>query len=695
MVKNSTVSLKRLCPVLLALLAVFLAAFSLSSSPHLSSTGAVAASQAVELIPRQVLSGNPDRAGVQVSRDGTRLSFLAPVNGVLNVWVGPVGDPASAKPVTNDTGRGILSYTWAYTNNHILYSQDTNGDENYQIYSVDVTTGQTRALTSVKNARAGIHRLSDKFPQEILIDLNDRDARFFDLYRLNIVTGERTLLVQNEGFADILVDNDLNVRFAQRTLADGGYELLQRKGDRWVPFTTVGLEDESNTYPVGFDKSNQVLYMVDSRGRNTSALTTIRLDTGVQNVIAEDSRADLSNVLIQPTTREIQAADFTYDRDHWRFLDPTIAADFDYLRTVADGEIGINSRSLDDRRWIVIFVMDNGPVRYYLYDRDAKKAQFLFTHRKALEGLPLANMHPVIIKSRDGLDLVSYLTLPVGSNRDGGLRPDKPLPMVLSVHGGPWARDYWGLDIEHQWLANRGYAVLSVNFRGSAGFGKAFLNAGNLEWGAKMHDDLIDGVQWAIREGIADPKKICIVGGSYGGYATLVGMTFTPETFACGVDSFGPSSLVTLLNNPPSYWYSQIPVLKRRVGDQTTDAGRAFLNQRSPLTFVDRITKPLLIGQGANDVRVKPAESEQIVKAMEAKKLPVTYVVYLDEGHGFVRPPNRISFDAVTEAFLAQYLGGRVEPIGDALVGSTITVPVGANLVPGLAEALASNSGRR
>jgi dipeptidyl aminopeptidase/acylaminoacyl peptidase len=327
-------------------------------------------------------------------------------------------------------------------------------------------------------------------------------------------------------------------------------------------------------------------------------------------------------------------------------------------------------------------------VRYYLYDRPNKKAEFLFTNRKALEDQPLAAMHPVVIKSRDGLDLVSYLTLPKAADPKDTGRPSEPLPMVLLVHGGPWGRDAWGYDALHQLLANRGYAVLSVNYRGSTGFGKQFTNAGNKEWAQKMHDDLIDAVDWAVAEKIADPARVAIMGGSYGGYATLVGLTFTPEKFACGVDIVGPSNLFTLLSTIPPYWAPMIQMFKDRVGDPTTDEGKKLLNERSPLNFVERIKRPLLIGQGANDPRVKQSESDQIAKAMKEKNIPLIYVLFPDEGHGFARPENNLAFYAVAEAFLARYLGGRSEPIGDDFQNSSITVPDGAAQLPGLADAL-------
>jgi dipeptidyl aminopeptidase/acylaminoacyl peptidase len=670
------------------------------------------------LIPRDVLFGNPDRAALRISPDGKHLSFLAPVNGVLNVWAAPVDDITAAKPVTQDTGRGIHIYFWAYTSRHLLYLQDQGGDENWKVFAVDLTSGQTRDLTPFESIpgpdgkprmlpsgkpmrpTARIEEVSPKFSDTILVGLNARDPRYHDLYQVNIRTGQMTLALENPGFEGFVTDDEYRIRFAVRTTSDGGIELLRPVSppvgpasgatgvSGWEPFQTIATEDALNTHPIGFDKSGQVLYMTDSRGRDTSALTAIDLTTGTRTVLAEDPRADVAEVLEHPTEHTIQAVAFNYTRPEWKALDASIQGDLSSLRTAVPGDLVVTSRTLDDRLWTVAAIVDDGPARFYLYDRTAKKATLLFTSRQALEGLPLAKMHPEVIPSRDGLNLVSYLTLPLGSDSRRTGRPDRPLPMVLIVHGGPWSRDTWGLNGEDQWLANRGYAVLHVNFRGSTGFGKRFLNAGNHEWAGKMHQDLIDAVQWAVREGIADQRKVAILGGSYGGYAALVGLTFTPDVFACAVDIVGPSNLVTLLNTIPPYWEPGIAMFTTRVGDHRTEMGRQFLESRSPLSFVDRIRRPLLIGQGANDPRVKQSEADQIVAAMQRRGIPVTYVLYPDEGHGFVRPENRLSFSAVVEAFLSRHLGGRFEPVGRDFAGSTITVPTGADDVPGLRAAL-------
>jgi dipeptidyl aminopeptidase/acylaminoacyl peptidase len=651
---------------------------------------ATAATKDTLLIPRKQFFGNPEKAHARLSHDGKQLAYLAPLDGVLNIWVGPVDDITSAKPVTKDTHRGIRGFSWAYTNHHILYSQDKDGDEDFHVYAINLETGDIKDLTPLEKIAAQIEGVSERFPEEILVGINDRDARFHDIYRVNITTGEKNLVQENPGFAGFATDDDYRVRFAV-TFNEKAEQVWLKQNDKmeWEPFVTIDTLDAMTTGPAGFDKTGDILYLLDSRGRDTAALKSYNLKTGEEKLIAENDMADIAGVMAHPTEKTIQAVSFNYDRNRWQILDDSIKADIDYLNSVADGELIVTSRTLDDKFWNVAFMMDDGPVQFYIYDRDAKKAYFLFTSQPKLADLPLAKMHPVIIEARDGLKLVSYLTLPRESDPDNTGRPKEPLPLVLNVHGGPWARDGWGYDPEHQLLANRGYAVLSVNYRGSTGFGKAFVNAADKQWAGKMHDDLIDAVNWAIEEKIAQKDKIAIIGGSYGGYATLVGLTFTPDVFACGADMVGPSSLLTLMENPPEYWASFMPVMRQRVGDWMSDEGREFLKSRSPLFFVERIKKPLLICQGAKDPRVKQAEADQIVDAMAAKGIPVTYMLYPQEGHGLARPENRFAYYAVLEAFLAEHLGGRYEPIGDAFEDSVFVVPAGADQVPGLEKSVA------
>lgn len=665
------------------------------------------------LIPRETLFGNPERAAPQISPDGKYISFCSAVGGVLNVFVAPLGDLTQAKPVTDDKVRGITNYFWANTSKHIVYVQDNGGDENFRVYSVDVATGKAKPITPgdpIVNGPDGkplppqpsgkplypaaqIENVSEKFPSEILVGLNNRDPQFHDLYRINVETGESKLVFRNDGWAGVTTDDDFKIRFATKYGPMGEMEWFKADPDlKFTPFESVPSGDALTTGLGGFDKTGNIVYMNDSRNRDTGALFAVDLKTGKKTLIAEDPRCDVGGLLMHPTEKTVQAVAFNYTRTEWKILDKSIEGDLAYLKTIRDGEVNIIDRTHDDKIWLVVYTQSDGPAYVYRYDRDPAgkggKAAYLFSNRPALEKLPLAKMKPEVIKSRDGLSLVSYLTLPTWTDKNADGRPDgAPLPMVLFVHGGPWARDAFGYNGYAQWLANRGYAVLQVNFRGSTGFGKSFVNAGNKEWAGKMHDDLLDAVNWAVKEKVADASKVAIMGGSYGGYATLVGLTFTPDTFACGVDIVGPSNINTLVNSVPPYWIPIISMFKERVGDFTTEEGRKFLEARSPLNLVDKIKKPLLIGQGLHDPRVKVTEAVQMVKAMKTRNIPVTYVEFSDEGHGFKRPENNMAFNAVTEAFLAHVLGGRAEPFGDALTKSSISVPHGQEFVPGLKEA--------
>ena len=635
---------------------------------------AAAGPDSVPLIPRATLFGNPDRTGVQLSPPGSMVSWIAPVDGVLNVWVAPAGDLAAAKAITKDTDRGIRQYFWMPNGTHVVYRQDRGGDENWRAYSVHVETGAEIDLTPIEGVAAQIVHVSRDSKDVLAIGLNDRDPQYHDVHLVNATTGERTLLFENPRFATVTLDDSMRVRFASEMKPDGSIAAYVLEGGEAKPFDTIPFEDTMSTSMAGLDRTGERVFMLDSRGRDRSALTVRDLKTGETKVIFEGTKSDVAGSLIDPITDEVEAVATDYLKPDWTVLDDGMRKDLDYLRTLQSGEIGVGSRSLDDARWIVSFRDDAGPTVFYFYDRGAGRATRLFSSKDALEGLPLVAMHGVEIPTRDGLTLPSYVSLPKWSDPDGDGRPDRPLPTVLMVHGGPWGRDSWGLDPYHQWLANRGYAVVSPNFRGSTGFGKAFTNAGDGQWADAMHDDLVDTVEWAVKNGIADRDRVGIMGWSYGGYAALAGVTFTPELFAASVAIVGPSNLITLLNSIPAYWAPMVEMFAKRVADPRTPEGRRKLRDMSPLTQVDEIKKPLLIGQGANDPRVKQQESDQIVKAMQAKELPVTYVLYPDEGHGFAKPENSIAFNAVTEAFLAKHLGGRAEPITDEIGKSSAKV---------------------
>jgi len=607
------------------------------------------------LIPREILFGNPERSRPELSPDGKFLAYVAPdENNVLQVWLRTMGEDGDRK-LTDDKKRGIRAFFWTYQPDRLIYAQDSDGDENWHLYLVNIQTNIVRDLTPFQGVLARVVQIEHTLDDRILVGMNLNNPQVFDVYQIDLDTGAVEFYAENPGnIVSWTADSQYQIRAASASTPDGGFDLLYRDTpDRpWETLRHWGPDEQGS--PAFFSRDGNTLYLVGDHDANAGRLISWDVSTRQETVMAEDPQYDVGGLMVHPTTYEIEAVSFYKDKEEWQILDEGIREDLDAIKNIRPGEFGIK-RTLDDKLWLVSFVADDGPVYYYIYDRATKAVTFLFTNQPKLEGLPLAPMEAIAYEARDGLTLHGYLTQPVGV--------EGPVPAVMLVHGGPWARDLWGYDPEAQWLANRGYAVLQVNFRGSTGYGKAFLRAGNREWAAKMHDDLIDGVNWLVENHVAPKDKIAIMGGSYGGYATLVGLTFTPEVFACGVDIVGPSNLITLMESIPPYWEPLRANFYHRVGNLETEP--EFLKSRSPLFFVDRIVKPLLIGQGANDPRVKQAESEQIVGAMKAAKKPVEYVLYSDEGHGFARPENRLHFYAIAEDFLAQYLGGRCEPVGD------------------------------
>lgn len=607
-----------------------------------------------QLIPRKVLFGNPEKTSPQISPDGTKLAYLAPVNDVLNVWVGNLGSD-DYQPITKDTDRGVRFYFWAQDNKHIMYIQDVGGNENWRLYATDLETRETRDLTPFEDVQVQIIDRDKHFPNELLIGLNKENPQVHDVYHLDLTSGELALVASNPGnIMDWVSDAHFKVRGAVTALPDGGTELLVRENENaeWRKLVGWDVDDSLTSGPAGFTLDGQAIYLQDSRNVNAGRLVKLHIATGDATVIAEDPQYDVGNVMVHPDTHEVQAVAFNKDRNEWLVLDESIKKDFANIQNIHRGDFFIISRDNADKTWIAAFTVDNGSVPFYAYDRKSRQATFLFDNQPALNKYTLATMEPISFTSRDGLTVHGYLTLPPGEQKTN-------LPVVLNVHGGPWGRDAWGYRPDAQWFANRGYACLQVNFRGSTGYGKNFLNAGDREWGRNMHNDLVDAVQWAIDQGIADPKKVAIFGGSYGGYAALVGATFTPDLFCCAVDIVGPSNLNTLIRTIPPYWSTFLATFHKRVGNPDTE--EEFLNSRSPLFKVDQIKIPILIGQGANDPRVKQAESEQIVGAMKRKGIDYEYMLFPDEGHGFAKPENRLKFFAAAEKFLAKHLGGRYE----------------------------------
>ena len=609
----------------------------------------------------------------------------------MNLWVAPIGDVAAAKPLTAETKRPIRQYFWAPDSSQLLFINDAGGDENFLLYGVNTATGATRALTPFTKTRVQIVQVSNLVKDRILVGVNNRDAKWHDVHSLDLKTGKLTPVMMNMGdYSGFLADRNLVLRAAAKSRADGGSDYYRIVGGKVeaTPFEQIGLDDSLSTAPAGFTADGKTLYWIDSRDRKTAGLFAQDVASGKRTLVGSDARADIGGFFADPRTGVALAYGVNYLRSEWKPLDAAVGRDIKFLEAQLKGDIAVTSATTDNNRWTVAVDPVTAPSSVWLFDRKSRALTKLYTPRPALEGMPLVAMHPVEIRSRDGLTLPSYLTLPPGAdaNRDG--KPDRAVPMVLLVHGGPWARDGYGYNSAHQLLANRGYAVLSVNFRGSTGFGKDFVTASNLQWGRKMHDDLIDATEWAVAQGVTTPDRIAIMGGSYGGYATLAGVTMTPDKFACGVDIVGPSNLETLLKTIPAYWEAGKVQFYKRMGDPNTAEGLALLKERSPLYLADKIKVPLLIGQGANDPRVNVAESEQIVNAMKARNIPVTYVVFPDEGHGFARPANSLAFFGITEQFLGKCLGGRAEALGDDVRKSTAKVEQGAGLVPQLASAV-------
>lgn len=604
------------------------------------------------LIPLEVLLGNPEKAHPQISPGGDRTAYLASVDGVLNVWVGTTGGD-DFEPVTDDRDRGIRAYAWAHDDRHLLYIQDEGGDENWRLYAVDLESGETTCHTPFDGVQAQLIAVRKHHPDVVLVGLNKDNPQLHDAYRLTLSSGELEKVAENPGFVAWVADHDLAIRAGVAPLPDGGMQLVVRdaEGADWRPLLVLGPEDTFTSDPIGFTLEGSSMYLQSSVGVNAARLVRVDLSSGeVTEVLCEDPTYDVVDVTVHPDTREPQLVGFMKDRREVVVLDPEVAEDIEAISRVHPGDWELIDRDHADTTWLVRFAGDDVPVSYYALDRRTKGATFLFDHRRELRDYTLAKMEPFFLTSRDGLELHGYLTFPPEDSREG-------LPTVLNVHGGPYTRDVWGFHPEAQFFANRGYLCVQVNFRGSRGYGKKFLNAGDKEWGGKMHDDLVDTVRWVVKQGYADPERVAIYGGSYGGYAALVGATFTPDLFRCAAVVCGPSNLKTFIETIPEYWKPLISMFQQRVGNPETE--EEFLWSRSPLSRVEDIGVPMLVAHGANDPRVKQSESEQIVEAMRQKGIDHEYLVFEDEGHGFAKPENRLKFYAAAERFFAKHLGGR------------------------------------
>lgn len=621
------------------------------------------------LVDRELFFDNPEIAGGQLSPDGSFISFVKPYKGVMNIWVKKLDEPFdAARPVTADVARPIRSYFWSRDGKYILYAQDKGGDENFNIYAVNpkelpaagAEVPENRDLTNLKGVRVLIYSVPKTDPDAIYIGLNDRDAAWHDLYKMKLSTGERTLIRQNSAEDRITGwDFDWNdkLRLASRANQDGSNDILRVDENGFTPIYTTSIFEQA--YTLAFDKDNKRIYLVTNKGDNRNLSQLVLLDpvTMKEELVESDpmQRVDFGSAAYSDVTHELIYTSYEDDMNRLYFKDKSYESDYNLIKKQLPGvEVYFARSTADERFWIIGTYSDTDPGTTYLFDRQTKKLTFQYRPRPNIPVKDMANMKAIRYKSSDGLEIPAYLTLPKGIEA-------RNLPLVVMPHGGPWARDGWGFNAYAQFLANRGYAVLAPNFRASTGFGKAFINAGNNEWGQKMQDDITWGVKYLIEQGMVDAKRVAIMGGSYGGYATLAGLAFTPDVYACGVSIVGPSNLITLLNSIPPYWESIRTIFYNRMGNPDTKEGLEQLQRQSPLFSADKIVAPLMVVQGANDPRVNKHESDQIVVALRDRGFPVEYIVAPDEGHGFARPVNNMAMLAAAEKFLAKHLGGRYQ----------------------------------
>ncbi len=630
------------------------------------SSSSISAQQPV-LIDRDIFFGNPEIAGAQLSPDGRYIMFRKPYKDTMNIWVKSAGEPFErAKLITNRTDRPIAGAFWSRDSKYILFTQDKGGDENFNVYAVnpaepaasgsDVPTA--RNITDAKGVRAQIFAVPDSDPDAIYVGLNERDKAWHDVFKVKISTGERTLVTENKDrYQGVIFDNADKLRLALRSAQNGDTEIMRIDADGKA--TKIYSCDVFETCgPVRFHKDNARVYIQTNKG-NADLIELMLLDvaTGKTEPVEGDpmKKVDFGGASFSEVTNELIATTYEDDRERIYWKDKKFGADYKWLqKQMPNMDIGFGSSTKDENLWLVTANSDTEPGETYLFDRAAKKLTLQYKIRGKLDRNATSTMKAVTYKSSDGLEIPAFLTIPKGSS-------GKNLPTVMYIHGGPWGRDYWGYHSYAQFLSNRGYAVLQPNFRASTGYGKKFLNAGNNEWGQKMQDDITWGVKYLVDAGIADPKRVGIMGGSYGGYATLAGVTYTPDTYAAAVAIVAPSNLQTLLESVPPYWEAIRTVFYKRMGDPNTAEGRAQMKRQSPLTYADRIKTPLLVVQGANDPRVNKRESDQIVIALRDRKYPVEYLVAPDEGHGFARPVNNMAMIATAEKFLAKHLGGRFQ----------------------------------
>lgn len=605
-----------------------------------------------DIPPKHVLFSNPDKFTPQISPNGKLISFISLYNGIPNIWIRSI-DKDDAKPITHEKNIGIGSYSWLFDSEHIIYTQDAQGGNNFHIYKINITNKISKDVTPFDNVSARIISYRREFPDEILLGLNKNHPAFHDVYKWDLKNDSLTLVEKNPGnVTGWIADNNLQIKAAMTVKQDGSVSLVMRDyiGAEWQEKINWSFEDASQSSPVGYSSDNRKIYIRDCRNSNTSRLILFDPNTGEEKVIAEDQIYDVKGVFGNPVDHEVIAVTFAKERKEVVVLDKNFTVDFEILKNIDHGDYAIVDSTLDFNKWLILFYKDNGPVSYYLYDRITKKNKFLFYNNGLLAQYKLASTKPISYKSRDGLNIHGYITYPTNTEEKTNL------PMVVLVHGGPWSRDNWGYQPTVQWLATRGYAVFQINFRGSAGYGKNFMNAGNKEWGNKMHHDIEDGVKWALENKIANKDKIAIFGSAYGGYEAMIGATRSSDMFRCAVNIVGPLSLNKLAESFPQEWSHFKNSFVKRVGDPVYE--KDLLEDRSPIKHLDNISIPVMIAHGKLDPRTDRNDTEMVVRKLKEKNIHVEYLMFEDEGHGFVKQHNTMHCFATAESFLARHLGG-------------------------------------
>lgn len=624
-------------------------------------------------IERNELCIDNNFTNIKISPDGKMISYLICQDNKNKIAISKTNDLSNNFIIEGIDDISIMFYGWAYTNEHILYMVDSKGNEDLGIYCVNIKTKETKKLTYLCNSK--IIGISHKYPNRILAGIVNKETHFFDIYNIDIITGEKYLFFENKEYSRFIIDNNFNLIAGIKPKTNGGYKIINLIDKNNKVIEDIKAEDTFNTYPIMYNDFEKCIYMRDSSSYNTSALVKINLDNNYKTKIISFKDVDIGDILFNKRENKIEAVLNSYQKKEWYVLEESIRENMKFLQNNLPGFVNVISRTLDDTIWLISCESDISPKKYYIYYKNTNKLIYLFKEKDTLYEGNYCEMKSTIIKSNDGLNLLSYYTIPKNNNFK------RPLPAVILVHGGPWHRDSWGFNYKHQWLANRGYFVMSINFRGSRGFGKEFLNIGKHEWGRKMHQDIVDCVEWAINKGYIDKQRIAIMGGSYGGYETLMALALSPNLFSCGICKSGIFDVVSTLKKMPSYWVHQASLYKKYLGDLNNTLDYQRLVKYSPINNVDKIKNPLLILHGENDIRTSADDAEKFVNKLLPINNNLTYVEFKNEGHSNANIKDKVIEFALIEKFLHDNIGGLYEDLEENNLGSFLKLYLGKKIL--------------